>query len=63
MQRMETNHFQSLNEYVYVIQQSIGATAAATYIIQNDVVVNEWYSGTHEASDASRLVDEKRSST
>lgn len=59
MQRMETNHFQSLNEYVYVIQQSIGATAAATYIIQNDVVVNEWYSGTHEASDASRLVDEQ----
>ncbi len=59
MRKMVSNHFQDLNEYVYLIQQDIGATAAATYIIQNDVVVNEWYSGTHEALDTSRIVDEK----
>jgi len=57
--KIATNHFQGLNEYVYQIQQEIGATAAAVYIIQNNRVVNEWYSGTHEASARSRIVDEK----
>lgn len=48
-----------LNDYVYSIQNHIGATAAATYIIQNDVVVNEWYSGKHDLGMMSRNVDAK----
>lgn len=54
-----TDHFQSLNDYVYRIQTAIGATAAATYIIKNDVVVHEWYSGRHDSVPESRLVNEK----
>lgn len=54
-----TNHFQSLNDYVCSIQTQIGATAAATYIIKDYSVVNEWYSGRHDSVSDSRLVDEK----
>ncbi|MGN7764395.1 serine hydrolase domain-containing protein [Paenibacillus sp. 22594] len=54
-----TSHFQSLNDYVYSIQTQIGATAAATYIIKDNLVVNEWYSGKHDSVLGSRLVDEK----
>jgi len=53
------DHFQSLNDYVNHIQTAIGATAAATYIIKNNLVVNEWYSGRHDSIPESRLVDEK----
>ncbi|MCD9025546.1 serine hydrolase domain-containing protein [Cohnella silvisoli] len=59
MRKLMTNHFQSLNEYVYNIQMDISATAAATYIIMNDTIVNEWYSGRHDSSEVSRIVDEK----
>lgn len=52
-----SNHFQTLNDYVYKVQQEVGATAAATYIIKKDMVVNEWYSGRHAAAANSRAVD------
>ncbi|MFC5468260.1 serine hydrolase domain-containing protein [Cohnella suwonensis] len=52
-----SNHYQSLNEYVHKVQMEIGATAAATYIIKNNTVVNEWYSGRHAATKNSRIVD------
>jgi CubicO group peptidase (beta-lactamase class C family) len=57
VKKVMTNHFQSLNDYVYNSQIAIGATAAATYVIVNNVVVNEWYSGRHDCSEPSRLVD------
>ena len=41
-----TQHFAALNEYVERIQHQISATAAATYILHKQEVVNEWYSGT-----------------
>ncbi|MFF2885876.1 serine hydrolase domain-containing protein [Paenibacillus sp. NPDC057967] len=49
--------YEALNDYVYKVQQEIGATAAAVYLIQNNVVVNEWYSGRHGADDTYRAVD------
>ncbi|MEF3351877.1 serine hydrolase [Paenibacillus sp. GYB006] len=49
--------FSTLNQYVSEIQRQINATAAATYIIQNDIVVNEWYSGRHDSFASSRMVD------
>ncbi len=51
------HYFQSLNDHVYKSQQEIGSTAAATYIIKNDSVINEWYSGKHDSTDQSRMVD------
>ncbi|XOQ14329.1 MAG: Penicillin-binding protein [Shouchella clausii] len=59
MKRIENNHFQTLNDYVYKIQLTIGATAAATYIIKDNSIVNEWYSGRHDYPENSRSVDEK----
>lgn len=49
--------YQVLNDYVYKVQQEIGATAAAVYLIQKDVVVNEWYSGRQGADITFRAVD------
>ncbi|WP_018759195.1 serine hydrolase domain-containing protein [Paenibacillus terrigena] len=49
--------FRELNEYVLQISHKISASAASTYIIQNDCVVNEWYSGYHDKSVGSRMVD------
>ncbi|KPV56695.1 hypothetical protein QJ48_26315 [Paenibacillus sp. A3] len=59
MLKLNTNHFQSLNEYVYNIQLAIHATAAATYIIKNDTIVNEWYSGRHDSPEDSQPVNQK----
>ncbi|MGM0885109.1 MAG: serine hydrolase domain-containing protein [Bacillota bacterium] len=59
MIKLETNHFRILNEYVYNIQLAIDATAAATYIIKNDVILNEWYSGRHDSSEDSPPVNQK----
>jgi CubicO group peptidase (beta-lactamase class C family) len=53
-----SNHaFSELNEYVLKIRNLISATATSTYIIQNDCVVNEWYSGCHDNTVGSRRVD------
>ncbi len=51
--------FASLNSHVYSVQQKINATAAAVFIIQNGIIVNEWYSGHHDQSSLSRRVDEQ----
>ncbi|WP_036666711.1 serine hydrolase domain-containing protein [Paenibacillus sp. UNC217MF] len=51
-----TQHFAALNEYVERIQHQISATAAATYILHEQEVVNEWYSGTHDRA-GQRIVD------
>ncbi|MNI06782.1 Beta-lactamase precursor [compost metagenome] len=49
--------FSGLNEYVSRIKDRISASAAASYIICNDQVVNEWYSGHHQYAESSRIVD------
>jgi CubicO group peptidase (beta-lactamase class C family) len=51
------NAFSELNEYVLKISKLISASAVSTYIIQNDCVVNEWYSGYHDSTMGSRMVD------
>ncbi|MCU6339955.1 beta-lactamase family protein, partial [Enterobacter quasiroggenkampii] len=38
------------------IQHQISATAAASYILHQQEVVNEWYSGTHDGT-GQRVVD------
>jgi CubicO group peptidase (beta-lactamase class C family) len=48
-----------ISAYVEKVQSQINATAAATYIIQNDIVVQECYSGKQGDSIASRKVDER----
>ncbi|WP_152392907.1 serine hydrolase domain-containing protein [Paenibacillus guangzhouensis] len=53
-----SNHaFSEVNEYVLKIKNMISASAASTYIIQDDCIVNEWYSGYHDESEGSRKVD------
>lgn len=59
MLKRTTRHFESLNEYVYHVQKAIRATAAAACVIKNDGIVNEWYSGRHDSSEGSRLVNAK----
>ncbi|OBZ07743.1 serine hydrolase [Bacillus sp. FJAT-26390] len=59
MLKIDTGHFKPLNEYVYGMQKETGATAAATYIIKSNAVVNEWYSGRHESFEQSRAVGER----
>ncbi|MBM0066782.1 serine hydrolase domain-containing protein [Alkalicoccobacillus gibsonii] len=59
MNKNRNDHFKPLNEYVYNSKMKNEATAAATYIIKDKVVVDEWYSGTHDSYVGSRHVDEK----
>ncbi|WP_339159539.1 serine hydrolase domain-containing protein [Paenibacillus sp. FSL W8-0186] len=49
--------FNELNSYVLDIQKQIKCTAAAVFVIQDDRLVNEWYSGRHSESASSRAVD------
>jgi CubicO group peptidase (beta-lactamase class C family) len=51
------NGFTELNQYMLDIQNLISASAASTCIIQNDRIVNEWYSGYHGTTRDSRVVD------
>lgn len=53
----QSDSFKELNKYVSDVKQFISATAAATYIIHNDRIVNEWYAGTHDKATDSRFVD------
>lgn len=46
-----------LTRHITEIQNTISATAAATYIIHNDRIIHESYSGTHDSSTDSRPVD------
>jgi CubicO group peptidase (beta-lactamase class C family) len=50
------NQFQKLNEYVASIQDVIAASGAATIIIQNDSIVNEWYRGFYDFNGIKRPV-------
>lgn len=59
LKESKSNAFTDLNDYVSAIQHTISATAAAICIIHNNRIVNEWYSGYHDVSDNSRLVDEE----
>ena len=49
--------FALLNESVLETKNLISASASSVLIIQNGVIVNEWYSGYHENTVNSRLVD------
>jgi CubicO group peptidase (beta-lactamase class C family) len=49
--------FSDLNQYVFEIKNLISASAASVLIIQNGIIVNEWYSGYHESTEGGRLVD------
>ncbi|WP_216855398.1 serine hydrolase domain-containing protein [Paenibacillus alba] len=51
------SRFQQLADYVYDVQHQIGATAAALYILQNNEIVLESYSGKHDVNERSRSVD------
>lgn len=51
--------FDVVSDYVEKIQTQINATAAATYIIRNDAVIYERYSGNQGNSISSRKVDER----
>lgn len=56
---LNKSQFDSLNQNVFEIQNLVASSAAAVLIIQNGVVVNEWYSGRHDHSEHSRKVDAK----
>lgn len=49
--------FDEVNQYVFDIQNLVSASAASVLIVHNGVIVNEWYSGTHEHTVHSRKVD------
>ncbi|WP_245856171.1 serine hydrolase domain-containing protein [Paenibacillus rigui] len=51
------SRFQQLADYVYDVQLRIGATAAALYVLQNNRIVHESYSGRHNEDEHSRIVD------
>lgn len=57
LESSQSDTFKKLNKYVSDVKHSISATAAATYIIHNDRIVNEWYAGTHDKAKESRFVD------
>jgi CubicO group peptidase (beta-lactamase class C family) len=49
--------FADLNQYVLETKNLISTSAASVLIIQNGIIVNEWYSGYHESTEGGRLVD------
>jgi CubicO group peptidase (beta-lactamase class C family) len=55
--RIKSEAFNQLNQSVLETKNAISATAASALIIHNGLIVNEWYSGRHEAAENSRLVD------
>ena len=57
LEKAEVESFKAINDYVSEVKSKISATAAATFIIHNDRIVNEWYSGVHDNFKNSRLVD------
>lgn len=50
------SQYDELNNYVSTVQDVIGASGAATFIIQNDMVVNEWYNGFYDFNGSKRSV-------
>lgn len=51
------SRFQQLSDYVYDVQLQIGATAAALFVLQNNLIVHESYSVKHDEDERSRSVD------
>ncbi|WP_219835570.1 serine hydrolase [Paenibacillus sp. R14(2021)] len=54
---IEVNPFENVNQYVLDIKNQTSSSAASVLIIQNGAIVNEWYSGRHDGSEHSRVVD------
>ena len=53
------NAFGELNHYVEDIRNQISASASSVLVMQNNQIVNEVYSGSHDKSPNSRLIDEE----
>ncbi|WP_338551458.1 serine hydrolase domain-containing protein [Paenibacillus sp. KS-LC4] len=53
------NAFSELNHFVEGIRNQISASASSVLVMQNNQIVNEFYSGNHNQSPNSRLIDEK----
>ncbi|QGQ93862.1 class A beta-lactamase-related serine hydrolase [Paenibacillus psychroresistens] len=49
--------YKELNQYVLGVKNLLSASAASTFIIHNDCIVNEWYTGIHDITETGRLVD------
>ncbi|MGQ5395731.1 serine hydrolase domain-containing protein [Paenibacillus sp. M.A.Huq-84] len=49
--------FNELNQYVLGTKNLISASAASAFVIQNDCIVNEWYTGHHDNTGIGRRVD------
>lgn len=56
---ISNNGFDELNRYVLSIRNLISASAASVFVMQNDHIVNECYTGSHDKSQKSRSIDEK----
>jgi CubicO group peptidase (beta-lactamase class C family) len=58
---MEINNsneiYKELNQYVLETKKLLSASAASTFVIHNNCIVNEWYVGYHDNTENSRLVD------
>jgi CubicO group peptidase (beta-lactamase class C family) len=53
------NKYQKVNNYVASIQDMTATTGAATIIIQNDCIVNEWYRGFYDVNGNKRPISPK----
>jgi CubicO group peptidase (beta-lactamase class C family) len=52
------NAFSELNHFVENIRNQISASASSVLVMQNNQIINEFYSGNHDKSPNSRLIDE-----
>jgi CubicO group peptidase (beta-lactamase class C family) len=52
------NAFSELNHFVEDIRNQISASASSVLVMQNNQIINEFYSGNHDKSPNSRLIDE-----
>jgi CubicO group peptidase (beta-lactamase class C family) len=53
------NAFGELNHFVEDIRNQISASASSVLVMQNNQIVDEFYSGNHDKSPNSRLIDEE----
>jgi hypothetical protein len=49
--------YEELNQYVFGVKKLLSTSAASTFIIHNDFIVNEWYAGSHDNTENGRLAD------
>ncbi|WP_409340278.1 serine hydrolase [Paenibacillus sp. MBLB4367] len=50
--------FNNLDQYTKQIKDRIAASAAAVYVMKDDEIIHEWYSGNHIFHNGARKVDE-----